>query len=317
MGSYNEFANELMGYVPSLSFLLAQKAVNRAWRDIKESRLWSFLVVEGVITVPSAISTGSVSVTQYSNSFTMNATAITALAGLNNPVITFRQIRIGQGPVYSITTYDDVSGIGTFDKVYMESTSGAASFNCYQCYYPAPVTDFLRWITITDPTISTYFKLRWDRARLDKMDPQRTSTGTPYALVPFKTNATTGVPLFEMWPHPQTAVGLLTMYQRRGVDFSAGSDSLPPQIPDDMLMTRARIKAYEWAIANVGRYPELRGVSWVFVMQEAQAEYAKQLQKCHIQDEETFSQNFIVPGDGEGYLGPVDAKWMQSHGSWW
>lgn len=315
--AYKDYANELMGYVPSFSFLLAQKAVNRAWRDIKESRLWSFLMLEGSIIVPNAITAGTVAVTQYSDQVTGSAAALAAWTGVQNPLITQRQFRVLTGPVYSIIAFDDVNGVLTLDKPYMGITQAVATYQIYQCYYEAPVADFLRWITVTDPTTPRNFKLRWDRAKVEKMDPQRTSMSFPYVLMPFKTNAATNVPIFEMWPHPLTSLGLLTMCQRRGTDFVLPTDALPPQIPEDLLMTRARMKAYQWAIANVGRYPELRGVSWVFVLQEAGKEFAGMLQKIHVQDEETFSQNFIVPDNSESYIGPIDANFMQSHGDWW
>jgi hypothetical protein len=108
--AYLDYSSELVGTVPKFSFLLAQKAVNRALREIYESRHWGFLMSEQYLIVPDAVQTGSFAVTQYNNQVQANAAAIAALNNLNNPLITKRQFRAGQSGIYNITAYDNGPG---------------------------------------------------------------------------------------------------------------------------------------------------------------------------------------------------------------
>jgi hypothetical protein len=120
--AFVDYSSELMGTIPKLSYLLAQKHVNRAWKKIRDSRHWSFLMLDTDIIMPSAVGAGTASVTQYTASVQFDATAKAALLNLANPVITKRQFRVAQGPVYSITAYDNVTGIATLDRLYIQAT---------------------------------------------------------------------------------------------------------------------------------------------------------------------------------------------------
>jgi hypothetical protein len=62
--AYLQYANRLMGYVPKLSFPLAQQLINQAWRSVRERRAWTFLLKEGSIVLPSLLTTGSMSITE-------------------------------------------------------------------------------------------------------------------------------------------------------------------------------------------------------------------------------------------------------------
>lgn len=313
--NYNELASEIMGTVPKISYLLAQRCVQRAWRDIRDERHWSFLIVTSQIIIPSAIQVGLVTVTQYTDTVTFDATAMAAFVGLANPVITKRQFRVNSGPIYSITAYDGGTGIATLDRVYTEAT-GVRTYMVYQCYYDAPIADFKRFITVQETANGYWLKLRKTMAELNKRDPQRGSQGYPPGwVVPYKTDMTTGMQSFELWPQP-TSQGVLQCYmQRRGLDFSADTDAPPFQISEDALLQKAKIRAYEWAMVNVGRFPELKGVSWQFAITEALASYKTSIQADKLQDEEAFSQNYVVPDDQDCFLGPLDAKYIQSHDS--
>lgn len=321
--AYVDYANELMGYVPKVSFLLAQKAVNRAWRDIRDARLWSWQIVDDVMIMPQVVSAGFAAVTQFSTQVTANAAAkaVWDVLGLTPP-ITQRQFRVNNGPIYSIVAYDNAAGIATLNRKYVEATAAAASYSLYQCYYAAPVKDFVRWKSVYDPITPRRFKLRKTMRELNMVDPQRQNFGTAYALVPYKvdalaTSSTFGFPMFEAWPHPQTLIGVNVLYQRKGADFVAPTDALPAGIPDELLFYKARQRMYEWAEANKGRFPELRAGNWAFLMGQAEAEYKMMLQTVKLKDEESFSEDFIEFDDGDSF--GIDAKYMQSHDvdNWW
>jgi hypothetical protein len=320
--AYLDYASELVGWVPKLPFPLAQKIINRAWHDICESRLWSFLISETVLTIPPLVGNGTASFTQFSNQVVGDATAAAVWNTLANPAITSRQIRLAQGPVYSIVAYDNATSTITLDRLYQESTNATANYLMYRCYYTVPTEDFLRWITVYDPLSGFWIKLNKMQAEINAMDPTRGSLGDAFWMAAYKTdptttNATYQWAMYEMWPHPTNPKGLLALYQRRGNPFVLATDSLPPQISEHSLIARARYWAYEWAEGNKGRIPELRGSDYRFLMGAANAEFKESMIEEARNDEEAFLQNLVVPTDRDCWLGPIDARWAQSHDAGW
>lgn len=311
-------ANELIGDIPKLSIFRAKACVQRAWHDIRDSRRWSFLVADGVLAAPAAVSTGTVTWTQYSNQVQGDANAMAAWNALTGVPITLRQIRVSGGPVYSISAYDDLTGIITLDRQYQEATAAGSTYIMYRCYFAAPVSDFLRWVSCTDPVNMYRFRrrnLHWKREEIDRRDPYRGATGQPFYLATYKHNAV-GVPMFEMWPHPTAQISYLVTYERRGADLVAG-ETLPEAISDDLVMAGARINAYRWAAANAGRFQELQGTNWIQLARDERASYERDLQRSKVQDEETFPQNFSEDEDGPQLSGPTDSSYLQSHDVFW
>lgn len=106
---------ELTGVLPGYSPILAQKHINRAVIDVYNKRNWSFLVTDAVVVCPTQIVTGSVAITQYQQTVTLDAAASAAVASQLGPSavpgLANLQIRFGNAPtsgqVYSITAYDD------------------------------------------------------------------------------------------------------------------------------------------------------------------------------------------------------------------
>lgn len=322
--AYLDYASELTGILPKMPFPLAQKCINRAWRDVRESQLWSFLVQEDVLTAPAQVTAGTVALTRYSATATADATARATLDTLANPLITQRQFRVSQGPIYNVSGYDSATGILTLDRPYQEASNATAAYLLYRCYYLMPVADFLRFLSVMDPINGYRLKLNKQRQEIDAQDPTRGGMGNPACIVNYRTvsdpsSANYGWHMFELWPHPTSAIGYQMLYHRRGTDFVNATDALPPQIPEELLMQRALYRAYQWAEANKGRIPELRGSDYRFLMGQAAAEYKDLLRNTQRQDEEATNVYFIPPPSSWGPLvGPIDAKYAQSHDSgWW
>src|SRR6185295_16574988 len=99
MPAFSDLWNELTAQVRGLDSLLAQKLVNRAWSDIAGRYEWSWLRAQGVLSAPAAISTGTVSINQFSRNLTFNGAAATVLdaVGLDIP-LSSRSIKIAGGP---------------------------------------------------------------------------------------------------------------------------------------------------------------------------------------------------------------------------
>lgn len=310
--------NELKGDIPAMSPFKAQQCVQRAWHDIRESRHWTFLIREGILYAPSAVGTGSVTVTQFSDQVVGDATAGAAWASLVLPAsgldITSRQFRVPLGPIYNISAHNPATFTLTLDRKYMEVSASGAEYQIYRCYYEAPDSDFLRWISFRDPVNRFRFRrhnLHRNRTELDRADPIRSTTGTPYWMVSHHANLSTGAPVFELWPHPTAEVSYQVAYSVRGVDFAA-TGVHPEAVSDQLLMSGARIKAYDWCAANGSRFPELGGINWLYLKKVEQDSYDKDLQRHKRQDEETFRMNW---SEDEDIGGPpiIDGSWLQSH----
>lgn len=312
--TFAEFTAELLGHVPRLGPFAARLMVERAWRDIRDARLWGFLRAEGVLRSIDMITAGRMTVTTGSNLVVADATARAALGAQTDPPLTKLQIRFGSGPtpIYSIAAVDPnfaTNGRIFLDRLYREA-SGTTSYRAYRAYYGGPevatvdasgnpttteTTDFVRFNSIYNPTNSTYFtRLHVPEEDLDWRDPQRAFSGQiPIWLVTRRADAS-GNPQFEIWPHPTSKLVLIANYQRRGLDSPADTDRLPPQIPDDLLMSRALVYACEWAAKHAANYAELGTVNW---RQEANFHallYEQLLLQAMRQDEEAFPQNQIV-----------------------
>lgn len=322
----DQFARELIGGFPGLDILVARNMVNKAWQDIRDEGLWSWLTAEGPLAVPIQVSAGQATVVNGSASVVGDATAAAAwipLAFANPPLASSnlgqgRQFRIAQGsPIYNIIAFDGVNTL-TLDRTYAE-TSVTANYQIYRCYYAPPTpTDFLRYMSITNIffayTITGKY-LTFNQEQLNRMDPQRGSTGDAYILSSYRT-AADGSPVHELWPGPVNGNPYIAIYQKRGQALTAvgvtPAVDLPVTLSTSLLMARAEYWTAQWAVKNVNRYRDLAGINWRAVRQEALAQYNTELVKARRQDFEIFKNTYIIP---KGlYMGfPVDAAFMQSH----
>lgn len=305
---------EIKDSFPNLSSFLAKRFVQRAVSDIYQSRQWSFLTADGILFSPQIITSGSFNITQFSNTIIASSTAITALNGLSNPILTKRQIRFtGSGQIYSIIGVDPLfssNGILTLDRPVVDSTSTSTSYQVYRCYYGPPqtgllsaeTTDFLRFNSIYNPAISEYFRgVSLPIERLNKKDPQRMSIGSNPYFTFFAKSDSLGNPVFEMWPHPTSQATYLVNYQRRGIEPSLNSDILPLIISDDLVLERAMWYGCLWAAKNAQRFSELKGVNWQLLAQQHLKEYSNfsssqpgVLEQTQVNDEEINPSSMII-----------------------
>lgn len=323
--AYNDYASELLAHIPEMEFLGAQTFIQRAWRDIREARLWSWLRGFGVLIAPQNVTTGTVGVTQFSPTVNLSVAANTALNGLSNPLITQRQFRTGQGPLYNITAYSNGGATLTLDRFYMEATSAAQAYQVYRAYYQAAdgngalITDFLMFKEMFNPVDGYAIvggNLRVTRAELDARDPTRGAQDLAYIVASFNVDAN-GLPIYELWPHPTSARAYPFLYQKRGVLLSKTVD-LPSTMSKDLLVQKALDYAYDWAIINAGRFPALKGVDWKLAKAENTRKYDRMLQDAKRQDDNIQLENFLPQLRDYLNFPPVDSKFMQSHdlGDW-
>lgn len=316
--NYSELWNELIGHVPSLSPFLAQRFINRAWRDIRQVKSWSFQLAEGFLIVPTTITTGTVTVTQYSTTVTPSAAALTALnAAGSHPLLGERQFRLAPGTrIYNISAYDGATI--TLAEEYQEASSSGAAYQVFRCYFKPPTTDFIRFISIRDLVTNYHIRLNYTQEELNRTDPQRNTTGDPLYCATYKTDSSFG-PLFELWPVPQSNRSYQVLYQKRGIDLTNAVGALPAVIPDQLVLDRALYYAYRWAEGAKGSINDLQnsGSDFRYLAAEVNKNYMDELRKTIREDEDCFMQMLYVAETRTGFMTPIDANYAQNHVTDW
>jgi hypothetical protein len=208
----------------------------------------------------------------------------------------------------------------TLDRLFREETNSAATAVIRRMYYTAE-GDVARLDCVYDPFIG--YELMWDigtAEELNRIDPTRSAVGLPYRLYFREYDTTSNLPVYEMWPTPQSYRAYTVQYWARGDVFTEDDDALPPQIPEELLMIRARLLAYEWAMTNE---PDSRKIAALAKMiQQMENRYSTYgqpgrmlglLQQAKRKDHSIYRKSFIRrPRSGRvGY--PLDSNWAQSH----
>lgn len=325
--AFRDYCSELVGVIPRLPYPYAQTLINRAWSNIRDQRLWSWLVGTGDILSADNITAGSMTTAQNSITVIADAGATSALNAVvfSNPPLASpmlgqgRQIRIGVtgsgGPVYSIVTWDGAGTI-TIDRPYVDPTNSSIgsnqSYQCYKCYFEPPTQDFLRYLTIRNMRAGYSIrgkKLYYTQQKLNAVDSQRGGTGDAYIVSEFRANKA-GAPVHEWYPHPVNGAVYNCLYQRRGVDLSNTVD-LPTTLPSSLLMAKAMAHAATWAQANVSTYPELAGTNWSMFRSEMQAQYKDELIQAIKQDDEISPITPFLQGSYFDF--PLGGQFLQGH----
>lgn len=139
----------------------------------------------------------------------------------------------------------------TLARLFNEVTNATANALLYRIYYSPLTTDFHRLDHLMDSITGYEFGWQiWPIDDLNRMDPQRSSVTEPYELFLHHFDLVTGLPVYEIWPGPTVKRAYEVTFWKLGTSFVNDTDSLPPQIPMELLLLRARILAYEWAEVN-------------------------------------------------------------------
>jgi hypothetical protein len=329
--AYADLAAELAGVLPGISPILASTYIKRAWREIRDERNWSFKTAQANLVCPTAIQTGTVNIVQASNSIVFDAAASTVLGGFvaGVPLITQMQVRFG-GPLYRMLVVTNLFPLTiTLDRAVVEPTNAAAAYSVYRAYVSPPVSDFSRWDSLDDYANGiTIAKDRLTKTSVyfDMMDPQRLSTNMAYYLGAIVADAT-GLPLYELWPHPTQGQNFLVTYRRTGAEFNLPTDVQPAVIPDSLIMARSMgWHAGPWAKANQARFLGLKGIDVTGLVTMARQQYALDLNTIRLQDDDLALDTVYNRGhwgggrrgwrgDGQGPIG--DSKFWQSHAISW
>lgn len=192
-------------HVPGAPISLVQSWVQGAYDELLGNRHWAWLRREVVL---STLASRSLTVT-----FTQGSDAITSAAGFVVATDPGRQIRVGTGPIYTISTVATTSS-ATLTQAYVE-TGGAQTAAIKDVYIVMPA-DFRSIHTVTDLTIQRPIAWWISTDRLDLFDPGRMSSDTRFRVLAAATISQVpsllGRVTYEAWPHPTAAGSYILRY---------------------------------------------------------------------------------------------------------
>ncbi len=298
--SYIDMASELSELVPALSRIRAKKLINRAWKYVQDSSLWSFQLSQGGFSTPSVTTSGTCTFALGSNQVTGDSVASAAWLAL--PLYwspTTQQIRAQGNSVYSVIALNATNPAAvvlTLDRNFTDplTTFSGVAYQMYQAYIPAPV-GFKRWLSVSDMLDQWAMDIWTARRTTDLVDPARQIASNPYAMNPLGTDrrgkgtatpsSTLNQQLYELYPYPTAEIG----YQWYAVvdwpDLVNNSDTLPPQISEEVVVQ----KALTWAYRDAESRKDIMeakgsGGNYMALKREAESDFLKRIKTLRLID---------------------------------
>lgn len=214
--SFSRMWRELRLYTPDAPPMLCQKLINEAYLKILATRDWSGLRAQSQFIIPDPYTTGTITATLNSTTFSGTGTVwTTAMIG--------RQLKVNdQSPVLTITAVDAGAQTLTTNLAWGLDTVANSEYTIVQLYVTVPA-DFGQFIAVTDPL--RQWQLWWNMTQqeVNLLDPARTATGDPWVLANLIPDAD-GVPMYELWPAPSVGRTYPFFYFRKGTAFVNESD---------------------------------------------------------------------------------------------
>jgi hypothetical protein len=229
-------------WAPDLPIFLAKQLIRDRYRRVAERRIWSGLRGEAEFILNDAKTAGTVTMTRDSASVTGSGTDFQASD-------VGRQFQVGnRAPVYTVSAVGSTTDL-TLDRVWGDETVGAGlSYRILDAYVTCPA-DFKSFIVVYDPKQNWRLRHNVTQEDIARLDPARTSAGTPWAVVDrrFSTlTATLGRPQYELWPYTTSERNYPYYYQKQVADLTDDSDI--PEIPvrGDVLVRGALADVCRW-----------------------------------------------------------------------
>jgi hypothetical protein len=300
--TYAAMYRELLQFVPNLPVFLARKLINERYRQVMESRPWSGLRGEGIVTVPDAYTTGTVDVVQGSTSFTGHGTTWTS--GMIG-----RQFKVNaRGPQLTILTVPSATSLTT-DLGYPLASATGQNFSIQQCYITM-AANFKRFVVVYDALRQWRLFFNWKVEELASMDPARTSIGDPWLIVDYKMN-TSGQPMYELWPSPSIARGYSYLCFNQATDLVNDTDTPLYPLRGSEIVYGALADACRWP--GTSDFPNPLFEKAQLMLPAFEGKFREALNVAEREDENIFLNYWSRPEFSDAPYAPLDSKFMQSH----
>lgn len=293
-----------------MSRVRAKKLINRSWKYVEDSQLWSFQLLQGSFSTPGVTTAGSCTFTADSDQVIGDATATAAWAALPfywAPAL--QQIKAQGFSTYSIIAFDTTTnapfGTLTLDRPFTDPLPFyvGVGYQMFLAYIAAP-PNFKRWLTVAD-TFNVWALDIWTgRRTVDLSDPARLYTSNPSMVAPIgvdqrgrgtiNQSGTFGQELYELYPDPQSEVGYQTYYAQRWGPLVNNSDTLPPQIDEEVVVQKALTWAYRDAEARRDIMAAKGAVgNFLGLKKESEADFLARLKTLRLLDRDAVDAYMI------------------------
>ena len=300
--TFLETTRSLRLYVPQLPIPLAEQFIRDRYRRILERRDWSATRVEAEFLLNAQNSTGTVEIVRGDDLVFGTGTAFVATD-------IGRQFKVGVGsPVYTVIDVDTLAQRLTLDRPVGVNSGTGLPFRIFSGYV-VPPTDFLRFLTVTDPLQG--WRLRhWITAEeLNSIDPQRNFFGQPYDLAD-RMYSIGGAPQYEAWPYTAAARTLYYIYIRRADDLIDDNDEPIWPIRSDAIVAGALADVARWPGTTENPNPYFtRPEYW----KSYEGEYEDKMIEIERRDEEIYMTMLQQWPYNLSNFAPLSANWLQVH----
>jgi hypothetical protein len=193
---------------------------------------------------------------------------------VTNPNVNIEIVKIYYKPPYFSTTSMQDDGTGTFVPVSSE-----------------PIIDFKRFEYVVSPLWNRRMILDGTQAEIYKFDPYREFAAEPRYIIPFGTD-TENNPLYEIYPAPSQERVLRVKYLRNGLPLVRDSDQAPDIFTKNFIIEKAKIKSYEWVMANAEKLNIKSPSRFGNMIVLAQKRYDVLLEEAKKKDEERAAKAY-------------------------
>lgn len=221
--TFRELVNRVLQHETALAIVVKQR-LNERYRQVVESRSWSWLRKESSLTTPAEYSTGTAAVTAGSMAVVGTGTAWA-------PSMNDRVFRIGTEANYYTVTVTDGTNL-TLDAVYEGSTGSGLGYKINQNRYSL-AADMDKLLEMYEPRAIRPLQevdIEW----LNAGYPSRPLYGDPmwYAYV----RTTGGTEEVELFPLPTRQIVVRYAYISGFVALAVDSDKIPEEVRADALV---------------------------------------------------------------------------------
>jgi hypothetical protein len=281
--------------------------VKQAYNETCRRRPWSWLRAEAELIVNAATS-GTCNVTR--GSATISGGTLTYPASDVD-----RQFRVGSSsPVYTIIAVT-VGVSYTLDRVYGAATALATGATVLDAYMTMPA-DFQRFIAVLDTVNNWQLHIWMTDDELNTWDPQRSATGTPWALASrrLKTQGTAsliGRAQYELWPYTLVDKNYPYFYARQPEALSDDTAFLGVlSTRGDLLLSLALSYAAEWP----GTVDQRNLYYNAGLSASKRSQFNDDCDRLEVQDEEMYGTWLeSVQLASRWPYAPFDSRFGQSH----
>jgi hypothetical protein len=304
-----DMVSEVTELVPAMSRIRARTLINRSWKYVQDSMLWSFQLSQGGFSTPNISTAGSITCALGSNQITGDAAA--SAQWLSLPLYwspTTQQIRAQGYSVYSIIALDATNPnavVLTLDRPFVDPLPffSGVGYQMYGAYIPAP-KGFKRWLTVADMFDQWTMDIWTSRRTEDLVDPARQIASNPWAMLPLGADrrgagtptpsATLGQQLYEMYPYPTTEIAYQWYAVVEWPYLMNNSDTLPPQVTEEVVTQKALTWAYRDAEARKDiMAAKGAGANFLGLKKDAEADFLARLKTLRLLDRDAVDSYMV------------------------